>query len=266
MLGHHSLIILDARVKDDFNAICCKINDSISSGYAVLYAIEGNTIAVLKKMKRIGIIEDIEDHIQNGDLNLMDTATIYADAIDRSGQVSVSTELLKKWKNMINRIKQHGTRKGILVIAGGNLVFAKMKDFEQLMFYERGMKQTLRHRRRLEIICYYSEDTVDKIPIRYFIPIIKSHSHLMDRDFVKAKLDDYRVLHYAEKGIDDVLGENSGKLFFRTLKLIYGIDQDRIIQHPELLEEKLQKMFGRSSDRILQSIMDKLKNMMHDEF
>ncbi len=42
-------------------------------------------------------------------------------------------------------------------------------------------------------------------------------------------LDRYKIIEDSSKSFDEVLGEGSSRLFFATLKLIYKIDEERII-------------------------------------
>ncbi|AFU60229.1 hypothetical protein Ngar_c33140 [Candidatus Nitrososphaera gargensis Ga9.2] len=52
--------------------------------------------------------------------------------------------------------------------------------------------------------------------------------------------------------IDQTLGEETSELVFRTLKLVYHIDEDTIVSNPELFRKKIKRMFG---DQIVEMIL-----------
>lgn len=275
-LGDHSICIFDNRAKNHFGAICRKINDSISAGHAVIYIAKGEPLKILAKMKRHGIIEGVEDNIQIGALNLMNIATIFPEATETmSGEATdaevAAAHLLQKWKNVIYKTKQQGDNrrrkkyKGILIVADDISIFATTKNFGILLLFEQKIRQNAREKNWLEVICCYNKKIIDEMPIRHLVPLLKSHSHnLLGRDWIERRIDDYRILSIMEKGIDDIVGKNSGRLFFHTLRLVYGIDEDKIIQRPELLEEKLQKLFGKSGNAVLQSVGNRLRNEIYE--
>lgn len=247
-----------------FGSICNKINDSISNGNAVIYASEDELIDVLNRIKSNRIIQEAEDHIQNGTLHPMDLAGSYADAAARQGYEEEDVaRLLREWKNVIYRIKQDKRPKGMRVISEGSLILARAENFRKLLLYEQNIKQNARQKKWLEIICCYNKSSIDKMPVHHLNHVVRSRSHQLDKERMERRIDDYRILSMIEKGIDDVLGRNSGKLSFHTLRLIYKIDDDEVLQQPELLEDKLQKVFGRSGNTVLRSVEARLRSLIH---
>ena len=61
----------------------------------------------------------------------------------------------------------------------------------------------------------------------------------------EAQMDKY-ILESIKNSLEQHLGDGSAYLVFKTLKLVYRIDEDDAIRRPEILEEKLEKMLGRS--------------------
>lgn len=58
------------------------------------------------------------------------------------------------------------------------------------------------------------------------------------------KAHDIRKIRAA---IDQSLGKETSDLIFKTLKLVYKIDEEVIVSNPELFEEKIRKMLGDSA-------------------
>jgi hypothetical protein len=57
--------------------------------------------------------------------------------------------------------------------------------------------------------------------------------------------------------IDQTMGEGTSELVFKTLKLVYHIEEDTIISNPELFREKIKKLFGYPiAEMILKAISD----------
>lgn len=57
-------------------------------------------------------------------------------------------------------------------------------------------------------------------------------------------MQDRDTLELLMNNLDEKLGVGGSSLVFKTLKLVYKIDEDMAIQHPELLREKLEKLLG----------------------
>ena len=58
---------------------------------------------------------------------------------------------------------------------------------------------------------------------------------------------DNNPLELVKNKLEQHLGDGSAYLVFKTLKLVYRIDEDDAIRQPEILEEKLEKILGSST-------------------
>ncbi|MGI0048521.1 MAG: hypothetical protein ACREAW_03180, partial [Nitrososphaera sp.] len=67
------------------------------------------------------------------------------------------------------------------------------------------------------------------------------------------------ILEALVDGIEDILGKGSGRLIIQTMKAVYKIDENAIILNPSIFQEKLQKMLGNTSNIVLDSITNKIK-------
>jgi hypothetical protein len=59
------------------------------------------------------------------------------------------------------------------------------------------------------------------------------------------------TLEAVKDNLEERLGVGGAELVFKTLKLVYKIDEEDIIRHPELLGKKLEKLLGSSTTQLV---------------
>jgi hypothetical protein len=55
-------------------------------------------------------------------------------------------------------------------------------------------------------------------------------------------------------GLEKMLGQEGADLVFKTLKLVYHMDEDEILSDPERFEGTLRRMLGVSADAIFKEL------------
>lgn len=266
----HSLYLLKTGADQ---GLIYKLTDKLlSEGFAVIYGVEKKNIAdksqfvnqVYAKMKQTGLFHNgIEDYIEKGALRIMDANEVFS--YDQSFTIN---ELVDKWTSIIKEFRKKGNYKGIITLAGGISVTT---DDEQskLVSYEQVILKAVTQSGLLQIVCCYSEESIENLHFGHLISIINSHQcAISNNEGNEIRVADSRQLYPAvmleaiSDGIEDVLGKGSGRLVMQTMKYIYKIDQDAIISNPSMFEEKLQKVLGNSYKIVLASITKRVRKVL----
>jgi DcmR-like sensory protein len=252
-------------MKANFNSLYRIINKFLSEDYAVIYAIEVEGIDIPKnqfvnhvyrKIRQSGLVEDAEDYIQAGALRIIDAREIYSSEL-----VGDTTALLQKWMSIITDVRK-SKFKNIAIIAGGTKAFSDSNNQKRLVAYEQAVLETAKKLQSVHIICCYLKESLDQLQFAQLVSVTNAHdcniipvpSGMESRRFPTSV-----ILEAVVGGIEDILGKGSGRLIIQTMKAVYKIDENAIILNPSIFQEKLQKMLGNTSNIVLDSITNKIK-------
>jgi hypothetical protein len=109
------------------------------------------------------------------------------------------------------------------------------------------------------VICYYSERSIKNLSFSDTIRLLKSHSGIIYSGRVCQPWDQQTFMHFLTSALDEMLGNGSAYLLMRTLHYVYRIAEDDIWRDPQILEEKIKRMFGRKSGEILDALSRRLR-------
>jgi hypothetical protein len=119
----------------------------------------------------------------------------------------------------------------------------------------------------IEAICVYKKKFLEARTLDELIKLVTYHTQALSyqKRNNKVILEKHKIIESIRKGFEEILGEGSSRLLLATLKLIYKIDEDRIISDPDLFFEKLNRMIGKNAanrvnPRISQHIISELIN------
>jgi hypothetical protein len=238
----HSICLLDP---DDFVEFYIRINKYLSDGFVVLYDIESSPNQTFARMNQSGAIEDLEDHIESGVLRIVDRESIYS----ASATGPDSKLMLNTWRSIISDTQRRGRFKGTLILAGGTTIFTDMNRTADLVIYEQGVNDVLAtfRKKSLQVICCYQSASIEKIPISHLISIINAHQYSIGREWSFNRCSSSDISGLIRKGLSYALDEETAKLVFKTMKLIYKVDEEEIVRNPGLFEETLIKIIGKSA-------------------
>ncbi len=270
----HGLCILKA--DEDVSIIYETVNRLLCEGYAIIYAINERGMGeidanasriqlinqIYSRMKQSQIIGDIESHIESGALTIVDARDMYR----YSPSEKVDTErVLKQWISLIQTVGKKGNFKDVAVISGGVEVFSDANHLDDLIAYERAITESVNQLRSLRVVCCYLKESLDEFQFAHLMSIINAHQciigHVEDSEESR-KMDAAVMLEAIVRGIEDALGEGSGKLIIQTMKTVYRIDEDTILSNPNLFQEKMQRLLGNTSRIVLDSANRRIKEML----
>lgn len=255
-------------MEGNFHNLYRMINRFLSEGYAVIYAIEAEGIGAPKnqfvnhtysKIRQSGLIEGAEEYMQAGALQIMDAREIYSS--DRIGNTAA---MLEKWTSIIKELRRRKF-KNIAIIAGGTTAFSNSDNQDSLVACEQTVLETAKKIGSVHVICCYLQESLDKLQFAHLTSIANAHQCNVTPDpsgMEYRKMNPSIMLDAIIEGIEDVMGEGSGRLIMQTMKAVYKIDEKTIISNPSLFQEKLQKMLGNTSKMILHSSKKKIKEIM----
>jgi hypothetical protein len=252
------------------------VNRLLSRGSAVIYAIEergGGGIDknaskiqlinhIYSKMKQSQLIDDIESHIESGALTIADARELYPPS--PSEQVD-NAKMLKRWISLIQTVEKKGNFRDIAVICGRVAVFSDANNLENLIAYERAISESIKKLRSVRILCCYLKESLDRFQFAQLMSTINAHQcaiGCIEDSEESRKMDPAVMLEAIVGGIEDALGEGSGKLVMQTMKTVYRIDENTIISNPNLFQEKMQRLLGNTSKIVLDSANRRIRETL----
>ena len=226
------------------------INQGIADGSAVVLATDLTNNEIIELLKNRGL--DARHYIDSGLLTVLDKDSVYSIA-----ETGLKAErLLSRWFSFISDVKKKSGCNSILAIGTGK-VFFESNNLEKLIEYERRIGKTVGGI-PIDAICYFDADSFCKLGIANTIKFLNYHEYTIYQGGIYIQWHPLMVLEIINKAIDRVLGPGVSTILLKTLKLIYGLDDDTLLSQPELFEEKLQKMFGKSDKIILSKIQKEM--------
>ena len=252
MRFYHSLCLIEA-TEQGRSPIYAKISDYLSQGWGVIYAAEPDATQVVKQMARLDI--DVEGYIESGALIIIDTGSLYSLQKTKFD----SQELLNSWQDIIVKMKKNGFEKVLAV--GAARPFFEPGDFgDRLAEYEQTIGK--RFQTPLEAVCCYDSQTVDKFAPKQIIHALSSHECTLHDGWVYRQWDPDKIMQVISSGLDRSFGGSAAKLIFKTMRLIYKLDDGAILSKPELLEDAIRRLTRSSADSILNVLSNEFKQEM----
>jgi hypothetical protein len=239
-----------------------KIALYLSQGYAVIYVVESDITKVVLNMSKACSIE-IEEYIEKGALTIIDANSFYSPSETRFDWEI----LVAQWQKVVSSVAKKGKFKQIMVMGMPHAAFFDSRENQQkLIQYE---EQVAKHYDgTLQVLCCYTKELVDKLPLGYLLRLVAAHQDNAIRSsngnnqesFGTNNQNVQKMTELIEEGLTEGLGKETCALVFKTLKLIYKMDRDKIVSDPETFEEKIRRILGKeAADPILKIIAEKIK-------
>lgn len=261
----HSIFLLKAG--NDYEPLFQLINSYISKGFTVIFGIKSEESGfksdrnfILMKMKQSRLLKDVDQHVPRNALRIVDVQEIYAP----NKRIDVNS-IIRRWISIVRESKRSRNFKGIVIISGGGRLFSDSQNQDKLLIYEHALSDVIARLGSLTVICCYLEEALDSMHYANLVSLVNAHHCIINSNDIRTEsrqLHASVVLEALVTGTEDVLGKGSWNLISRTMKLIYGIDENMFISNPKVFEEKLQKVLGASSEIVLGSIIKKVKSLL----
>jgi hypothetical protein len=215
------------------------------NGYAVVYAAESKPTMVARRLSRlnrgVAVDKDIEDYVKNNALSIVDRDGLY---LHRAGLDS--EKLIDSWRSLVVRVQgKKSKHRGTVAIGSPSIILRRAfhGNIQKLIDYETAVGETFAL--PLEAICLYSNPDLNaKLSFSNIIAILSSHYATIHHGWFYREWHPSYIVALVYDGIDRVLGQGMAKLVFKTLKLIYNLEDDIVLTNPEVFEQKLKNITG----------------------
>ena len=222
------------------------VNQGLEDGSAVVLATDLSSNEIMELLQNKGL--DARRYIDSGRLTILDKDSVYSIA-----ETGLEAErLLSRWASFVSDVKKKSGCDSILVIGTGK-VFFESNNVAKLIEYERHIGKTVGGI-PIDAICYFDADSFCKLGFADTIQFLNYHEYTVYQGGVYVQWQPHMMLEIINKAFDSVLGQGASVILLKTLKLIYGLDEDTLVSRPELCEEKLKKMLGEAADITLRKI------------
>jgi hypothetical protein len=218
------------------------------------------TNPALEKMMRSQLIEDLEQHIRNNALRIVDVQDMYLRDEDMD-----ANRIIRKWISLIKKSKRTRHFKGTVVVAGGITFFTDSNNPDKLLNYEHALLNEIAEVGSLRVVCCYLEESLDKMHFSGLVSLVTAHQCAINSSHISIECRQLHasvIMEALAEGTEEVLGRGSWNLIRRTMKLIYGINENTFVSNPAVFEEKLRKVLGASSEIVVASITKKVKKLL----
>ena len=257
------MFVLTSNSYDDIYQIMDKFMDD---GYVVVYgaASKGEYVPSNKfvehvhtRMSESGAIKDLEHRIEAGALRILDFREIYSEK-----NILNPDKLLEKWTNIIQGVRKNKIVKGLVVIAGAVESFTNSGSQKKLVTYEQSILKVITELGSIQVICCYMPESLKKLEFSSLISIAAAHQCVIADKIDFREISGLILQEAIHIGVEKVLGPGSAKLIFQTMKMIYRLDEDVIVSNPNVFEEKLRKVLGRSAEAVLRSVSEQVRRLL----
>ncbi len=267
MVFQHSILAFDDTIESDvYPKIYSHINHFLSSKAgrgAVIYSLEPNPQDILLQKMTDNGIANATYYIQHSALTIFDRDLFYLPT-----DVHYSQTLASKLSSTVIQLHDaYGYDNFLLFCRAENL--SEQGDFSLNMVFEQHLnshfnsniskpgnnvtqKTAKRDNLSIEAICLYKKKLLEARALNELIKLVRYHDKALQHQKMSHKtLAVHKIIESIRRGFEEILGEGSSRLLFATLKLIYKIDEERIMYDPDAFFEKLNKMIGRNAASIV---------------
>ena len=236
----HSFCLMEGNNDKRYAVLYDKVKDYTSRNYAVIYAVEVDATQAVRRMSQHGI--DVETLVESGMLTIISRDAVYSPATTRLEGHAV----LDAWHALILKVKRKAKVDGILAIGSAGTFFENASH-KKLLAYEQLIGKSFQI--PVEAICCYDAQSVSALALDDFAAILNAHHSIIHYQCQYQEWNPSMIVGLARAGIDRALGAETSNLLFKTMKLVYKIDDNKIASNPELLGEVMAKIMGRDAAR-----------------
>jgi hypothetical protein len=233
-------------------------NKYLENGYGVLYAAESlpnerDKAKVTESIQNASdAVADVENNISKGLLHVIDSDTIHK---DNAGGRDIVNFLLSKVSHIQGKSQQEKT-KGVVIFNAPDPYFGRSK-YDTFMDFEAEMTSALPN--NVGILCWYKIEWLNKLSLSHVISVLADHKYTIHSDWEYKQWNTDKIIDIVSKGIDKNLGEDSSILLFQTLKSAYKLNQDSIVDRPDVFEERLKRVLGKDdANSVINSIFEEI--------
>ena len=254
----HSICIFETDLPErDYwhGPIYNKISHYISKGYAVIYVLESDAISTIRRMSKMGI--EVEDYVESGALTIISNDIFYSPLV-------ASPILIEQWYKLFTNIeKKMGRPKGFVAMGmPTGSFFTSIAHQQHLIEYESAFAEN--YDGSIEAICCYTIESIDYMPLKHIIGLLKAHQNTVHRDYTLKQWSNSRGLSIIKRGLSEALGSHASKLLLSILSNHYGLNGEDAILCPDRFEENLRKVLLCSG--AAEIILEKVKAEFIKEF
>ncbi len=279
----HAIFLTDfAPQKVGYPAMYIILNHFLDNEYSVIYCVESTPSSrIVKNMQSAGI-GDLKHVVKEGALQIINRDIFYSHNEDKkmnrkskkdisnnkrkknSSSPITEEQVFQKFRLMFNeaRDKSDFRRKKVIYFGYPPTPYHAPGGFERLLYNEQAIER-FKQRTSLEIVCCYDISIISHMTLWQAISTLNAHNKIFhiggDYDDIWRSSD---ILHLIEIGIEKSLGKGSFDLVLSTLKLVYGIDERKIVQDPQKLEKIITRVIGKNSDLVTKSIKSEIENRL----
>jgi hypothetical protein len=236
----HSFCLIEGNNDKGYAMLYDKIRDYTSKNYAVIYAVEVYATQAVRRMSQQGV--EVETLVESGMLTIVGRDAMYSPATTRLEGHAV----LDAWHALILKVKRKAKVDGILAIGSAGTFFENASH-KKLIAYEQLIGKSFQI--PVEAICCYDAQSVAALSLGDLVAILNAHHSTIHRGCSYREWDQSMITELARSGISRVLGAEMSNLLFKTMKLVYKINDSKIASNPELLGEVMAKIMGRDAAR-----------------
>lgn len=239
----HSLIMASNADHGMKDAVYKSMCDYLVNGYTVIYSAEDDPSRAVRGLSRVarnlGIEAALDGFIKNNFLTILGSKDIYRDYSQFDAPA-----LIEQWRSHVMHVAAKGsTFKGILAIGDPSGLLKGERSEQKLVEYELSVGR--KPSNHVEAVCMYGDPEVTaRLSFSGLIHILQSHYCTIHNGWHYREWQPEYVVGLVSRGIDTVLGDGMSRLVFKTLRLVYNINEQIITSRPGLFEEKLKKITG----------------------
>ncbi|HJS83398.1 MAG TPA: MEDS domain-containing protein, partial [Nitrososphaera sp.] len=194
----------------------------LDKGYKVIYAAEENdTDVILDRLRRAD--DRVGEYERKKMLVISQPSKLAARTQRASSRDGVENEtyfFLKKYRA--------SGAQGVVVFSSPQNLLSSAGS-AQMLLYEKSITEKLSHE-PISVICCYHRSTFDRLSFGEMISLIRQHRWILYSGLRFEVSADLLILNVVEHQLNNALGSGSAHLIFKTLRLVYGIeDTDSLI-------------------------------------
>jgi hypothetical protein len=225
----------------------------LQRGYKVVYAAEAVPRFAIGRLS--GMNREIRQHVKNKTLMVVDPELLYSGHL-ATGHVTSET-IADKWLSFIDAAADR-SRSPILVVSTPELL-TKDGELETLQAVSEALDK--KSTSGVEVICCYSLDWFFGLDLGRAISLMLMNEQNLSRHglFGDAAAKS-KILDAISRGLDNSLGNGSGRLILTTLSFLHNMGQDGLLSDPHSFEVKLRKLVGNAADHAIPELLNAFKD------
>jgi hypothetical protein len=234
-------------------------------GYHIVYAAEGNPETTLKGMVKAGF-KEAPLQVEEGALGIVDRARHYSEDSVQSPDNQSKWALWEAYFKSQYNGDSTSTKRLIIGMPLG--YFYPQIYHNNLISYEQEFDVAPP---RVEAICLYTRGLLQKSSLSNLVWLVNSHESILHGSLLRNRWNPVDIIVLMRKGLNralsdtDNISNDKSNLVFSTLKLIYHMDDQFIVGHPDIFEDTIRKMFVGSAEKIFKCIVAEIiKEIVYD--